>query len=308
VTAALTADLDLIDVLRAPLAVTCPKCKALPAHECESTGGGNRAYVPTHKARRDAVAGWTDVFAAEAGRLVRSVYRKPRDVKAAVDWSRFEQAAAAPRLAAKPLTPTGVRLSETQAEEIERYVLAGGYGSVSTAHFSGDARHRQTVNALEEKGIVEQAGDTDHYGRNMRLTAFGWQVYDQHPRIIKRLTDAQVAEQRARADEGRCIECGCQPGDTQGCDLCGLERFAIAENAMRAFNNEHRVGVRVRYWVGERSGDGLVSTTSDRAIFPRSVAAVRIAGEPDPVPLTHVEVLGAEVIELHARVDGGVPA
>ncbi|WP_045740915.1 zinc finger domain-containing protein [Actinoplanes rectilineatus] len=218
---------DLIDVLRAPLAVTCPKCNARPGHECESTGGGNRAFVATHKARENRVSGWPEEFAAEAGRLVKSVLRASWEQRAAVDWSKFE-AAAAPAPAAKPLTPKGVRLSETQAEEIERYVLRGGHGWVSTVHFHGDALHRATVNALESKGIVEAVADSeDGYGRNMKLTGFGWKVYDQHRLIIKRLTDAEIAERVARAESGRCLICGEQPGVTVGCEPCDLERFAV---------------------------------------------------------------------------------
>ncbi|KOX51972.1 hypothetical protein ADL19_17140, partial [Streptomyces purpurogeneiscleroticus] len=71
------------------------------------------------------------------------------------------------------------------------------------------------------------------YSRSMKLTEFGWQVYHQHRLIIKRLTDEQVAEQVARAESGRCLECGAQPGVTAGCDLCDLERFSAAQDARR---------------------------------------------------------------------------
>jgi hypothetical protein len=201
-TAALVADVDLIDVLRAPLAVACPRCKALPAHECESSGGGNRAYVATHKARITRVDCWPDEFAAEAGRLVRSVLRASYEARAAVDWSRFE-VAATPITVPAPLSPVTVRLSAKQAHHIE---LAAQDGLVysPTSHFHGDARRRQSINALEQKGIVEFAGMTpDGYDRLLRLTAFGWQVYRLHPQIVRRLDEDEITLcETARGGEG----------------------------------------------------------------------------------------------------------
>jgi hypothetical protein len=199
-TAAL-AGVDLIDVLRAPLAVSCPRCKALPAHECESTGGGNRAYVATHKARITRVEGWADELAAEAGRLVRSVLRASYEVRAAVDWSRFETAAT-PITAAVPLLPATVRLSAPQAHHIEVAAQDGCIYS-PTSHFHGDARRRQSINALEQKGIVEFADMTpDGYDRLLRLTEFGWQVYRQHPQIMRRLNEDEITRRESGRDGG----------------------------------------------------------------------------------------------------------
>ena len=299
-TAALSTGLDAFrDARYAPDAVTCPKCQARPGYWCMSTGGGNTAYVPTHKARETRVADWSLELRAEAGRLVKAAGRN-RNCYAdlsAFDFSRFEQSAK-PVAPAKPVTAKGVRLSERQAEEIEGYVQRGGYGSVSTAHFHGDAQHRQTVNALEEKGIVEQVGDADHYGRNMRLTEFGWQVYDQHRLIIKRLTDAQVAEQRARAESGRCLSCGAQPGTTDGCDSCGLTRWMAADDIIKAFNAAHPVGTRVFYRTS--AGEG-VAHTRWCAFFSRDdVPSIRVEGVDADLLLSQVEPVGAEVTDLAA--------
>jgi hypothetical protein len=195
-----TTEPSIVDVMWASRAVTCPKCKSRPGFGCMSTGGGNPAQVVTHAVRDRRVRDWPDEFAAEAGRLAKSVARKSW-----LDWStsmfdRFEAAAVPPVTSPKPLTPKGVQLSEKQAEEIEGYVLRGGYGHVSTAHFSGDAQHRQTVNALEAKGIVRFVELTsDGYDRRMELTPFGWQVYRQHRLIIRRLSDAEVAALEAGA-------------------------------------------------------------------------------------------------------------
>ena len=208
-------------------AVACPKCKARPGDTCWSTGGGNTAPVATHKSRRIRVAGWSKELANRAGWAARRYQRRNGEQWPGDAFDEFEAAAAPPVVKpAKPLSPTGVRLSEKQAEEIEGYVMCGGYGCVSTAHFHGDAQHRQTVNALEAKGIVEQVGDADCYERQMRLTVFGWAVYNQHRLIIKRLTDEQVAEQVARAEQGRCLSCGLKPGAGRDCYACDLERVA----------------------------------------------------------------------------------
>ena len=197
----LTADVDLLDVLRAPLAVACPKCQAKPGYYCESTGGGNRAYVPTHKTREARVDGWVDGFAAAAGRLVKSVLQLPFAERDAADWLPFE-------LTAKPFTPKpavspeSVYLSPKQARAVEQAAENDGLYA-PTSHFHGDAQRRQTVNALEAKGILESAGSTpDGYGREMRLTAFGWQVYRQHPQVIRRLDEEEITRREAGHDDG----------------------------------------------------------------------------------------------------------
>jgi hypothetical protein len=173
-------------------AVRCPKCRQPGGMGCTSTGGGNAAPVSTHKARTDRIGGWTNAVQEHAATLVRAVgyHGYARESLFAV----FEQAAKPiPGKAMKQYTPKGVRLSEKQAEEIEYMVMAGGVGGCSTAHFHGDHQERQTVIALEGKGIVEWTGYSDGgYTRNARLTAFGWQVYRQHRLIIRRLDDAEV--------------------------------------------------------------------------------------------------------------------
>lgn len=213
-----------------PQAVRCPKCKEPAGMPCRSTGGGNRIAVPTHKARSERVAGWTNAVQEHAAMLVKAVGHY--GYGNADLFAAFELAAAPIQArAAKQPTPKGVRISEKQAEEIERMVACGGRGGVSTGHFHGDHEERQTVNALEAKGIVEWTGLDDHGTvRTARLTEFGWAVYDQHRLIIKRLTDEQVAERVKRAEEGRCVPCGSQPGEgPEGCDLCDLERWARSE-------------------------------------------------------------------------------
>lgn len=172
-------------------AVTCPKCDAKPGQRCESTGGGNFAYVPVHAARRARVEQWPEYLAESAAALVRSIERLPRwrwATGTAQALTKFD-AQAAP-VQAKPAgqpSPKGVRLSEAQAERIEWAAQAGGRYTASTAHFHGDAADRQSVQALEAKGILRQVGVTDDgYGRILELTEFGWQVYRQHRLIIRR--------------------------------------------------------------------------------------------------------------------------
>lgn len=231
-TATFTRDLSWF----ASNAVACPKCQERPGDPCRSTGGGNRSVVPTHTARRARVDGWDEAFADEAGHLASRWQNRCGESWPADAFDRFEAAAApAPVKSVRQPTPKGVRLSEKQAEEIERMVLCGGNGGVSTAHFHGDHQERQTVNALESKGIVEYTGVSDDgYTRNASLTEFGWRVYYQHRLIIRRLSDAQVVEQVARAEQGRCLGCGEQPGRTEDCDRCDLTRFIAADRARTA--------------------------------------------------------------------------
>jgi hypothetical protein len=289
-----TTEISLIDVMWASRAVTCPRCNAKPGRSCTSTGGGNHAEVATHALRDRRVQHWADEFAAEAGRLARSVSRKSQYDWSADIFDRFESAAAPlPAKSTKPLTPKGVRLSEQQAEEIERYVLRGGYGWIPTAHFSGDAQHRQTANALEAKGIVEFVEMIESgYSRRMRLTAFGWDVYRQHRLIIRNLTDAEVAEQVARAEEGRCLTCGSQPGAGSDCHACKLERFSRNSDVIVAFNQRHEVGTQVRYWRGTRDDEPCVSTTRTGArLLSGHTPIVWVEGDSSCIALTHVEVI-----------------
>ena len=208
-------------------AVTCPTCQARPGDICLSTGGGNASPVATHKARRDRVAGWTQAFANAAG-WTANCYRRRRGEQWPDDAFAAYEAAAAPIPAktAPRWTPVGVPLSEGQAEEIERFVMCGGYGTAFTGHLHGMARMRQTTNALERKGIIAPNGEGGGYERPMKLTPFGWEVYHHHRLIIKRLTDEQVAEQVARAESGRCLACGAPAGQGKNCQDCELHRYA----------------------------------------------------------------------------------
>lgn len=180
-------------------AVSCPKCKQPGGSSCSSTGGGNSANVATHKARFDRIAGWTNAVQEHAAMLVKAVgyhgYAK-QDL-----FAVFELAAAPiPVKAEKAPTPKGVRLSEAQAEYIEWAVQHEPVGILycPTGHLSGDHETRQSILALEAKGIVVQDG-VENGDRVMRLTPFGWQVYRQHRLIIRRLDDAEVDRLEAAA-------------------------------------------------------------------------------------------------------------
>lgn len=179
-------------------AVKCPKCKSVFGYVCESTGGGNRSSVPTHKARTARINGWTGEQRQHFGDLVLRAQRArsaawtgniPGDPPAVRDqWAAEAEAAAAPIPAAKPkpASPKGVRLYELQAEEIEGFAFRGGKGTASTAHFHGDHQHRQTIIALRDKGILaEGAVSGDGYSREYTLTPFGWQVYLNHRLIMR---------------------------------------------------------------------------------------------------------------------------
>ncbi len=181
-------------------AVACPKCGQLAGEGCRSTGGGNRSAVSTHRPRTERVAGWTNAVQEHASLLAKAVsyHGYGRGELFAV----FEAAAAPiPVKAAKKLTPKSVQLSEKQAEMVELAVQHEPTGVLyyPTGHLFGDHETRQTLNALESKGVIAQAG-TEGCDRLMRLTVFGWQVYRQHSKIIHRLTAAQIdtAEQKAQ--------------------------------------------------------------------------------------------------------------
>lgn len=190
---AISFDLLRIRYSRAARSVKCPRCNANPGRECESTGGGNRALVGTHKARWDRIAHWSEAQLAAAHTLVRR--------QGSTWWPHLPdgfyadtEAAAAPIVAkVKAVTPRGVRLSEAQAEEIESAAANGGVCWISTAHFHGDAQHRQTTNALESKGIYRATGEVTDGGweRRLELTEFGWSVYHQHRLVIRRVPDEQ---------------------------------------------------------------------------------------------------------------------
>lgn len=171
----------------ADTAVICPKCNAGFGRSCESTGGGNGGPVATHKARRDRTAHWTEEQRHQFGQLV---WRHRRDLwEAPADMVAEAEAAAKPIPAktTKQPTPKGVRLSENQAEEIERAAANGGKTAAPTGHFHGDAADRQTVLSLHAKGILAKGELFDHgYHRRYTLTDFGWQVYRQHRLIIRR--------------------------------------------------------------------------------------------------------------------------
>lgn len=187
-TAALDLDtrLRLLDHPYAVQAVACPKCKSRPGQGCESTGGGNRAAAMTHQPRYARIAAWTVDQLTHADALVRKQGRTWWAHLPAGYYTETEAWAAPIVDKPKTVTPKGVRLSEVQAEEIERAALCGGRIGVSTAHFHGDAQHRQTTNALEAKGILHDTGVTTPGGweRVLELTDFGWDVYEQHRLII----------------------------------------------------------------------------------------------------------------------------
>jgi hypothetical protein len=188
---------DDVPMFVAPYAawsVICPKCKASGGQSCQSTGGGNPMDVATHKTRTGRVAGWTNRVQDHAAQLVRAVGL--HSYYLAGLFAAFEDAAAPiPAKPTKALTAKGVKLSERQAEFIE-YAVQGtedpGLLYCPTGHLDGDHEIRKTINALEEKGILVEAGRSPSSERLMRLTPFGWQVYRQHRLIIRRLDEAEV--------------------------------------------------------------------------------------------------------------------
>ncbi|RKR92650.1 hypothetical protein BDK92_7092 [Micromonospora pisi] len=174
-------------------AVICPTCRRGFGQECQSTGGGNFTLVPTHKARRTRIADWSTEQRHTYGELVFQYRRSPWDAPAELVAEAEAAAKPIPAKDAKQPTPRGVRLSEKQAEEIERAAESGGKTWASTAHFHGDHQERQTVLSLVAKGIFsEGALSGDGYSRDYSLTDYGWQVYRQHRLVIRRLTCAQV--------------------------------------------------------------------------------------------------------------------
>src|SRR5690349_13165832 len=111
-------DVPCIPNFWAALTVSCPKCKVTPGASCESTGGGNRMFVATHKARIARIAGWTNRLMDRA----EQAYRGAGINRAAMPeiFAEFEAAATPiPTKVDRPVTPKGVRLSEKQAETVE---------------------------------------------------------------------------------------------------------------------------------------------------------------------------------------------
>lgn len=198
--------------VKAVFSVSCPKCKARPGRRCQSTGGGNVAEVGPHKARHARIVNWSDAQLIEFAALVEA-HRATRKTWTPEGYYAASEAAAAspPESKAKPATPKGVRLTETQAERIEWAAQSGGKTSASTAHFHGDAAERQTVLSLVGKGIlVEGELIADDYERRYYLTSFGWQVYRHHRLIIRRLSDDDIAAGEvaavAREQEGKASD------------------------------------------------------------------------------------------------------
>lgn len=180
---------------KAVYAVACAAhCKAAAGDQCHSTGGGNPQLVPPHARRWLRLAGWDVAKLSAAQDLVLAQGRKPWWHMPDGYYTQTEGWASPITEARRAFTAKGVRLSETQAEEIERAAANVGVLHVSTAHFHGDAAHRQTVNSLEAKGILRHVGNTsDGYDRRMELTSFGWQVYRQHRLILHRFLADDVA-------------------------------------------------------------------------------------------------------------------
>ncbi len=188
---------------RAVFAVPCPLCHASAGQRCQSTGGGNAAEVRVHAKRWKLLDGWRSEMLATAHGLVTAQgrtlwYRLPAGY-----FKETESWAAATREIKRAFTPKGVPLSEAAATAIERAaenVEAPGVLYASTAHFHGDHQRRQVLNPLERKGVFREVpGSADSYGRQLELTVFGWRVYRQHRRIIRRLHDSVAAEFEAAA-------------------------------------------------------------------------------------------------------------
>ena len=83
-----------------------------------------------------------------------------------------------------------------------------------------------------------------------------------------------------------------------GADLCkllGLDPWLLdtpttPEAEAAAFNERYPVGTLVRYWPGEREGDGLQASTQSTAfVTARRCASVWIDSDHAIAPLSHVE-------------------
>ncbi len=196
-----------VEFPKAVFAVACPLCKVQAGEQCRSTGGGNSAVVKTHEKRWACLSGWTTAMLAEAQRLVVAQGRQASWHMPTGYYAQTQAWAAEVAATKASMSPTGVRLSEAQAEEIERAAHCDGVVYVSTAHFHGDAQHRQSTNALERKGILRDTGVTTDGGwdRRLELTSFGWQVYRRHRLVIRRLSDEVAAEFESRARDAEVL-------------------------------------------------------------------------------------------------------
>lgn len=61
------------------------------------------------------------------------------------------------------------------------------------------------------------------------------------------------------------------------------------------WNEQWKIGVKVRYWPGEKEGEGIVSWTRTAAnvqmYLGEHTAVLWVEGRPDCIALSHVEVI-----------------
>jgi hypothetical protein len=70
------------------------------------------------------------------------------------------------------------------------------------------------------------------------------------------------------------------------------QRTVKAQQGVDAFNAENRVGALVRFWTGEREGDGMVGVTrSDAEVLSGHTGVVWIKGVSGCVALSHVQAI-----------------
>lgn len=70
-----------------------------------------------------------------------------------------------------------------------------------------------------------------------------------------------------------------------------------AQRTAERWNRKRLIGTFVRYWPGQRDGEGLVSRTTGRAfVLPDGRAVVALQGFDGFIKLTHVEPLTDQVV------------
>jgi hypothetical protein len=84
----------------------------------------------------------------------------------------------------------------------------------------------------------------------------------------------------------------------KGC--CGVCRAyeEMEQSRVDRFNAENPIGTPVRYWPGERRGEGVLSQTRSQAAIQSDHGSVWVEGMAGSVALTHVEVLPRQAGEL----------
>lgn len=90
------------------------------------------------------------------------------------------------------------RLTDAQAQRIERAAEHGTVWAPHRANFGGERAQITVVETLAGHGILALVGDDGHE-RTFALTVEGWRVYRTHRLVIRRLSEDEIDAGEAEA-------------------------------------------------------------------------------------------------------------